>query len=360
MSFLKGSWVHLGLFAASAALAAHVWLKGATPAQASGPEARVEVWSGRADAVEKIEWDGKQKVVLEAQKDALGRFFVGTLEKTVQVLQPSAKPDEPPQKPKHTRTRFVSVKGAQELAASLAPLRAFRSLGRYDAARAEEFGFKEPEGTLRVTLGGTTHSLIVGGATPGGADRYARLEDGSAVFAVPGDLVRNLSHADSRLPERELQPFEMKEVDRVRITTAQGTRELVRVPDRDEGWADPSTPTTLDETAGNWMGKLHRLRPVEYVETPPALGPEASLVRVEYFSGSRSRGSVELVKGPPKKDGSIRIDMTPSGSEDTIDKPRYLVRTPHTRWFTEVIPSAGEEVGRDVASVMKTSGAAKK
>ena len=38
------------------------------------------------------------------------------------------------------------------------------------------------------------------------------------------------------------------------------TRELVRVEEKKDGWADSATPKVLDETAGNWMSKVDRLR----------------------------------------------------------------------------------------------------
>src|SRR5205814_2751065 len=72
------------------------------------------------------------------------------------------------------------------------------------------------------------------------------------------------------------------------------TRELVRVPDKKEGWADGATPTKLDETAGNWMTKLARLHVQDWVEKPAQpLGADSNIVHVDYFTGSKALRSEE-------------------------------------------------------------------
>ncbi len=166
---------------------------------------------------------------------------------------------EPTPPAKHSTLRFVGVKAADDFVRSLAPLRALRAVGKIEGTRAEEFGFDKPEGTLKLTLAGKPQSLLIGGATPGGSERYAKSASGD-VFAISGEIVQNLLYADSRLAERELQSFKPEEATRVKVSRAGKSRDLSRVPQKNEGWADSSTPTKLDETAGNWMAKLGRLQ----------------------------------------------------------------------------------------------------
>ena len=106
--------------------------------------------------------------------------------------------------------------------------------------------------------------------------------------------------------------------------------------EKKSGWADPATPTKLDETVGNWMSKLERLKVQEYVEAPAApLRREDAVVRVEYFAGGKAIGFVELYKVPGEK------------SSD------YLVKSERTRWAAKVLTSAAEQVDQDLGSVLK-------
>jgi hypothetical protein len=142
--------------------------------------------------------------------------------------------------------------------------------------------------------------------------------------------------AESRLLERDLHGFEEDAVTRARVSKREKSREITAMPEKKGGWADPATPTKLDETVGNWMSKLERLKVQEYVETPAApLRREDAIVRVEYFAGGRSLGFVELYKVPGEK------------SSD------YLVKSERTRWAAKVLTSAAEQVDQDLGSVLK-------
>ncbi len=338
MKPLAELFVHAALLGVGATLAFVVWTgnkQGEAPAQDS---LTVEIWGGKPAEVQKIEWEGKKKVTLESRTDKTGRYFVGTVDKKVQVLKPNA-PDAGAEDtaPKQEIVRFVGVGAVEKLAASLAPLRAYRALGGYEEPRKKEFGFEEAEGTLRVTIGGVQRSLIVGGATPGGGDRYARDPESNLLYAISGDLVRSLSYAESRLVERELHAFPEEEISALRVERGGAVRQLVRVREKQEGWADASSPETVDETAGNWVAKVAQLRPGDYLETLPSnLAPDALVVRIEYLDGRRPRGYLELVRLP-----------------GTDGKDDYAVRTEQTRWHAKVLRSVGEQVAQDVVSVVR-------
>jgi len=341
MTLLKGQILHLGALGVAAALAVGVWTRD-EDAQVSKPSTQVEVWAGNPDSVTALSFESStRKVRLEPKKDELGRWYVGTVEKDEPASPPNphgaggAPASEPAPPPKHVTTRFVGVKAADDLLKSLAPLRALRAVGKVEGSRAEEFGFDKPEGTLKITVGGKPQSLVIGGSTPGGTERYAKSQNGD-VFAISGDIVQNLTFADSRLPERDLQPFKPEEATRVKVSKAGKSRDLSRMPDKKEGWADSATPTKLDETAGNWMAKLGRLHVQDWVEKPSAApGPDSLVVHVDYFAGSKPLGSLELYKVPGEK-----------GNE-------YLAKTEYGRWFARVITSAAEQVDQDSSSLVK-------
>ncbi len=145
----------------------------------------------------------------------------------------------------------------------------------------------------------TERSSVVLTTTPGGSERYARYQNSGEVFAISGDIAQSLMFGDSRLPERELHGFKNEDIARVRVQKGGKTRELVPVKGKNEGWGDIASPTKQDETAGNWMSKLGRLRGSDFVEKPAKpLRPEDAIVRVEYFDGGKSVGFIELYKLP--------------------------------------------------------------
>jgi len=342
MTLWKGQVLHLSVLGVAAALALGVWTRD-DDAKVSTQSTQVEVWGGDPDAVSALSFESStRKLRLEPKKDALGRWYVGTVDKDEPA--PAVSPhgsagggpsNEPPAPAKHTTTRFVGVKAADDFLKSLAPLHALRAVGKIEGSRAEEFGFDKPEGTLKITISGKPQSLLIGGSTPGGTERYAKSQTGE-VFAISGDIVQNLIYADSRLAERDLQPFKPEEATRVKVSKAAKSRDLSRVPGKNEGWADSATPTKLDETAGNWMSKLGRLHVQDWVEKPSAApGPDKLVVRVDYFAGSKPLGSLELYKLSGEK-----------GNE-------YLAKTEYGRWFARVITSAAEQVDQDSSSLVK-------
>jgi hypothetical protein len=337
---MKGVLPHVAAFAFASALALVVWSRGDKVGDSTQAQ-KVEVWGGSKERVERIRFETPQRTVsLEARQDSAGRYYVGVVDKEEAGKAPRPSPDAgappPEQPPKRVTTRFIGVKEAGELADKVAPLLALRQIGPLASGRAEEFGFDKPEGTLKVKLGGAEQTLVIGATTPGGQERYAKREPGGMVYAVSGDIVQTLLGAESRLLERELHGFAETDVTRLRITRAGKSREAVTLADKKGAWADAAQPGKLDETLGNFLGKVARLHVVEYVETPaPPLTAESAVMRIEYFGGTKSLGFLELYKVPAEK-----------GSD-------YLVRSEYGRWFVKVPAAAGDQVEQDVGSIVK-------
>ncbi|MBK7582886.1 MAG: DUF4340 domain-containing protein [Myxococcales bacterium] len=337
------SW-HLLALGLASTVALVVWTRKDPAANQKGD---VEVWGGSAEGVEKISFEAENRSVrLERRKDSNGLWYVGSVDKTIEVKPPSphgdagaadAGPSAAPSEKKQESTTFVSVEQGKKLAESVAPLLAVRRLGKVDDARAEEFGFNKPEGTLKITVDGRERTLIFGGTTPGGGDRYVKDGNGE-LWAISGNVAQSVLFAESRLVERKLHGYEPDELKSAKISRGTLSRDVVRLEDKKDGWADAQTPMSLDETAGNWMTKLDRLRIVAFVENPGAqLSAEASIVKVELGGkGGRKLGYLELYKAPGEN-----------------GKPKYLVKTEYTRWYAEVISSVAEQVEQDLGSVVK-------
>ena len=262
--------VHLGLLAASLALAVGLWTREKEPkALAAGD---VTVWSGHAAKLDRVGFESKtRKVTVESKSDAEGRYFTGTFERDngAPAVDGGAAP-APPTSGAKTVVSFVSVGPGEKLAESLAPLKALRALGKIGADRAAEFGLAEPESTVTVRVDGADHKLQVGAATPGGGDRYVRDDASGEVYVIKGEPIRNLESADSMLLERDLHDWKDADVTRARLEAAGKTREIGRGgPEGKRFWADAQSPDTNDETLGNWMSKLDRLRPSEFLPASP-------------------------------------------------------------------------------------------
>lgn len=328
--------IHGVVLAASVAAAVGVFTRDKEPkALAQGD---IVVWSGRPADVQAVSYESKtRKVAIEAKKDSVGRYFVGTLEREASPPPRHEQHDgvdqEEPAAPVKTTVGFVSVGPGDRLAESLAPLKALRALGKIAADRDAEFGLTEPEATVTVTVGGTEHKLLVGGVTPGGGDRYVRLPSTGEVYVLRGEALRNLVAPDSLLIERELHEWKDNEVTRVRVEAGGKGREMVRGGVAGKRfWADVGTPETNDETLGNWMTKLDRLRPTEFSVTPPE--GKVDVLRMEYTS-NKPLGFLELVK-------------VPGG-----DKPAYFLRTERTRLYGKVAPTLAEQVEQDLGTIVK-------
>lgn len=338
---MKSLLFHGALLAVASVVSLGVWTR---DEEGDAPKtATVEVWGGSPEAVESVSYETKQrKVRLEKRTDEAGRWYVARFEKQDEApfvhppIDGAPTPPPPPPGPRQTQT-FVAVKAADVLVQSLAPLQALRAVGKVAPARAAEFGLDKPEGTLRLRIGGKEQVLTVGAPTPGGGERYAKYAASGEVFAISSELTDTLVAADTRLMERDLHGFSEDEVTRVRLLKGGKQRELVRVADKKDAWADAATPTKADETLVNWMTKLSRVRVTEYVEKPTSpLSPDAAVIRVEYLAGSRPLGYLELYKQPGQQ-----------GASD------YLARTEYVRWPAKVLASAAEQVDRDLASVLK-------
>jgi hypothetical protein len=297
----------------------------------------ITVWSGHADAVERVTYESKtHRVALDARSDKVGRYFVGSTVREAPVAMAASDGGAPPVAAPPTTTTLVSVGGADKLATALAPLKALRSLGRIGDDRAAEFGLAEPDGTVTFRVAGTEHKLILGGTTPGGGDRYVKDPASGEVYVLKGEPLRSLESAESSLMERELHEWKEGDVTALDIVAGGKSRALVRGgADTKKFWADAAKPDENDETLGNWMSKLDRLRPTEFVAAPPE-GRE-TVVRLDYKGGSRALGFIEVVKTKAAEPGKFE----------------YFLQTERTRLFAKVSASLGEQLEQDLGSAVK-------
>ncbi len=332
----RSIFVHAGLVVTSAVIAIGVWTRDKQPKALV--QSDVTLWQGKPKDVESIVYEGKKKrLELSAKKDDLGRYFVGSVEKEKAAPRPA--PDAGAAEPaagEKVVTGLMSITPVEKLLDVLAPLKAIRAVGQVPADREGEFGLSEPEGTLTVKMGSAERKLLFGGPTPGGSDRYVRDPANGEVYVVKGQVFRDVDTAESALMERDLHEWKDAEIVTAKIVASGKSRTVVRGgTDAKRFWADEAAKETADETIGNWMSKVDRLRPTEYLQAPPE--PRETVVRIEYSGAGGALGHLEIIRGPAGDSG----------------KPQYFVLTERTRLHGKVTGSVGEQVEQDVATLVK-------
>jgi hypothetical protein len=330
---------HAGILLLGGIAASFAWSKEKTPHAAQ--ETNVTVWSARPSDIQRIVYESKgKKLALEARDEKKGeRWFFGTVEHDLTPPPAADGGAPPPAPPKSPPTIFASTTPATKLAESLAPLKAVRALGKIPEARSAEFGFEKHDTNLSVTISGKERKLVVGGTAPGGTDTYVIDPTSNEAYVLKGDSMRDLESGESKLMEHDQHAFKDTDTTAAKVIAAGKTRQLTRGgPEGKKFWADPTDKEKADETAGNWMQKIDRLRVSEYAAKPPD-GLQV-VVRVEYTGASGSLGFIEVVKTPPQASGEGQ-------------KPDYWIMTEHTHLYGKVYQSAGEQVEQDVGSVVK-------
>jgi len=336
----RGLALHGALLGAATLVAFRTWTYDASKAPKHG---ETDLWPGTPEQVQEVRFEAKTGTLsIEPRQDSFGRYFIGNVKK---AAAPEPKKDgdpaqsEPPPQPAEAKlARFIATKEGEQLVDSVAPLRALRVLGKVSGAQKTDFGLDKEEGKLYVRIAGKEHRLVFGGTTPGGSDYYVTEPATGNAYVVAGSIFRDLTSADQRLLERNLHGFEDSAVKRVKITLGTSSRELVRSTDNKEFWAKPDSPKQKDETATNWMTKVSRVHVTSYEgdKLSPAPAPADMVVRIDYFDDRKQIGYLEIVR---------RLGEKP-------DKPEYVARSEHTRWYASVIRSSAEQVDQDTKSVL--------
>jgi hypothetical protein len=331
---LRSTAVHTVLLVVGAAAAAFAFSKERTPQALQ--ETNVVVWNARASDVQRIVYEAKDKrIELEARDDKKGgRWFLGKGDYTV---TPPGYPDGGVAPPIKKISAFSSTTAANKIADGLVPFKAVRALGKIPDTRLAEFGLEKRDTSLTITVGGKERKFLVGSVAPGGTDYYVVDPTSNEAYVIKADALRDLEGGDNRLLERDLHAFKEIDIRSAKVIANGKTRELSRGgPDTKKFWADPAEKDKADETAGNWLSKIDRLKVSEYVAQPPE--GHKVVVRVEYFGGPGLLGFFELAKGAPVASGQ---------------KPEYFVMTEHSHLWGKVYQATAEQIEQDVGSVVK-------
>ncbi len=253
---------------------------------------------------------------------------------------------------------FAGAKAVEEYAQKIAPFRALRSLGELSreelqAVELEPGGATGEDGgvsrgsttTLELSCGGRARRFKVGGSAYGSGDRYLRDEHGGAVYLVSADTLRELESAQFRLMQRDLHAFEWTEVEIARISGGGAEKALYhrnrRTPDT-AIWVDNDARDRINETYGNWLDRLQRLRIQKYLE--PDAEPGSDLTNVS----AEPEPILEVVYTGERNEPLGRLQLVKVAGETN----EYYARTEATRTWVKVLASVAEQVERDVRPIL--------
>jgi hypothetical protein len=331
---LRSTAVHVVLLVAGAGAAAFAYTKDRTPQFAQ--EANVTIWNGRPSDLTRIVFESKDKrIELESKEDKkYGRWFLG---KGEYVIRPAPLPDGGTAPANQKISVFSSMTAGNKVADQLVPFKAVRALGKIPDSRLAEFGLEKRETSLTVTIAGKERKLLVGAMAPGGTDYYVIDPTNNEAYVSKADALRDLEGGDNRLLEHDLHAYKEIDIRSAKVIAGPKTRELVRSgPDTKKFWADPADKEKADETVGNWLAKVDRLKINEYIAEPPKDG--TLVLRIEYYGGPGLLGYVELMRGAPVASGQ---------------KPEYYVTTEHTHLWGKVYQVTAEQIESDLGSIVK-------
>jgi hypothetical protein len=318
MNPLRPVLFHVAALVVGGATAAFAFTREKTPLAYT--ETSAAVWNGRPSEIQRIVYETpSRKLELEAKEDAMGRWFMGSSE---------SKPPSPGK-------AFPAISTLTKLTDALAPLRASRSFGKLDAPQTGELGLDKHDTFLTVVIGGKEHKLWVGNLSPGATDKYVQDQQSGQVYAVKSEPFQDLDAGESRFMEHDQHDFRELDIVSAKIVSRDKARAVVYGgPEGKKFWADPADRDKADETVGNFMQKIEKLRAIEYVAKQPE---KAQLVaRIEYAGGAKHKGFFDLMKAPAEG-----------------DKSDYWMTTEHLRLYGKLLPSAAEAIEQDIGSVVK-------
>lgn len=256
-----------------------------------------------------------------------------------------------------TVREFPIGEAGEDFVAKFSQLRALRELGVVSDDAKIEYGLDDTTDRLTVTFAGKERTLLVGDRVFGGSDRYVLDETSGKGYVLASDVMRLIDAAETALGLKSYHAFdEVEDLRRLSVEASGTTTELVRLDlEEDEDgkktkrttWARADSENIEDVTMANFVDRVSKLRPVEYL---PDLDP-ATLTKLARFSyqddAKKELGYMELYKGPgdePARPGAPARD-------------EYYMKTEVTRTLGRVSRLTAERVDQDLSEIISQNDA---
>jgi hypothetical protein len=255
-----------------------------------------------------------------------------------------------------TVRQFPVGEAGDELVADFSRLRALRELGSLDDEARLEYGLAKVEEHLLVKFaGGKERKLLVGDRVFGGSERYVLDESTGKGYVLSAEVMRHVDAAETALGLKEYHQFDMAEdLERLAVEVEGTVQVLVRLELENDDVENPDAPKTRttwaraetsheeDVTMANFVDRVSKLRPIEYL---PDLD-RATLTRLARFSyqddSGKELGFMELFKGKAP-------EPTPAAGAEP--EAEYYMVTERTRVLGRVSRLTAERVDNDLAEV---------
>lgn len=250
-----------------------------------------------------------------------------------------------------TSEQFSGNEAVAEYIKAVSPLRALRSLGAVKKDMLKTVGLEKPATQLEVVCGSKKKTLEVGEATFGSGDLYVKEPGKSTVYLAPSSIVRDVESASFKFMQRNLNGFELKDVDDIKVVVGNETKVIHHRNRKDAKtaeWVDKTNPTKRNELFGNWVDRLAQMRVQEYLplnkepgselKTPPKVVKK--VMSAEYVAEGDTLGKLEVAKA--------------EGAETA-----YYAKSDLTRSWVKVVSSVAQQVEGDLQNVMSKTPATK-
>jgi hypothetical protein len=218
-------------------------------------------------------------------------------------------------------TAPVDFLNAQPVTGALCALPAVR----YEALAAEpaKYGFDKPFATLKLGYNEkgsdgdrpAVKVLVVGGVAPNGADRFAKLEGGPAVFVVPATYLSALTTSPLALLERNLLNVDPAKIAKVQVAGDKPESVLALAKDDKGAWKAEGAAFAVDAVAVRQLTEAFAPLPIERIAAYGdavkwadfGLDKPESTVTVALGEKAKSH-TVQLGKAAPGGGKFVRVD----------------------------------------------------
>ena len=327
-------------------------------------EGKVVVLQGEPDTLDRVTWKGKDdEAVIEKKKDDKGDYYWVTYTKWEKKKpeQPEAKDakadsagsgsgsgaevaagsgsgsgaEATPEEKEAVVSNFKSGKAATDLFAGMSPLFAVRKLEDVTPDKLKTIELETPVEHVILDRNGKTTDIELGGESYGTKDRYARIAGTSDIYLIDDEVIRSLKFARTRLPDRDLFPFETPKIDTAvvgdgtnSITLTQKNRD-----DKDKAtWVPADAPDDTSAQYKTWMDKF-----------------------------LKAKGSSYVNDADVPKDLELRFQVTLTGegsSPETVeiyqagDAGDWYAKSGYTRGYMKMLKSTTSGLAEDVGSLI--------
>lgn len=269
------------------------------------------VTAGLQDTFNRSAFDLRNKMILRYDREKADRF---ELTRGTTALEASRKDsDWSIAKPIAIRGDYGTLEGVVT-SLSAVPMQKIVST---DATNLRQYGLDTPTLTASVTVGGTRHTLLVGGKADGEFS-YAMAEGRPAVYTIAPTVISDLSKGLNDLRRKDL--FDMRSFTADRVELIRGTEHLTversRGKDGKDTWKDAGGRSLDSTKIEDMVTRVSGLRATTYDDgTPAAMKTPVLTVTATFDKGKTEtvtfgRADKDIFAARTGEPGTAKLDAS--------------------------------------------------